>query len=257
MRSRPPGGFPNPTRHFWTLAKSIFITKFMNLRKYKWLRKCGFPKYTVTELQNIPEMQISQLRKSASIVIIDDELEKMDRIIKGLRNLDFNIRDRKDVLAISDVESFDIVICDIQGVASGLHPDEEGFGFIRQVAKVYPNKGIGVYSGINYTLREGIEGMMVIQKDDNVTAWADQIDAKIKQIKHPAYVWKGIAKNLINHNVPAKILARIEDDYVDRVKNSKSWDGFPDIELENETLKLMMQSAIRMLPIAIKSVINN
>jgi len=200
-------------------------------------------------ISNIP---ISDLRQQSQIVIIDDKIEEMSHIVRGLRSNGFNIVTRKDVASIKDVASYDIVISDIQGVAQDIDGDEQGYGFIRQVSKNYPLKGVGVYSGISYTLKDGIEGLIVIQKDDSVQTWCDNLDAKLQEIKNPTEVWTWIAKKLVYNRISTRLIAKIEDDYVDRILNKKTMDGFPSSDLHNEGLTNTILAAARTISIGLR-----
>lgn len=226
----------------------------MNLRNIKLIRNLTNCPYTVDDLKLIPEMPIRELRQKSQIVIIDDQIDTMAEIVDGLRRNAFNVKTRKDVESVQDVEPYDIVISDVQGVATGLDQEEEGYGFIRQVAKNYPLKGIGVYSGISYTLKSPIPGMMVIQKDDGVQTWCDIIDSKLLEIKDPALIWAWMARKMVDGKIPAKTIAKVEDDYVYRVINNKSMEGFPSVNLGNESVVNSLSLAARMLSVGMRGI---
>lgn len=202
----------------------------MNLRRYKLIRRILQCPYSVTDARIIRSLTTNQLRESSKIVIIDDQIEEMSALIERLRSNKFNITPQNDITSLNDIEAYDIVIIDLQGVGKKIDPDEEGFGVIKQISKNYPEKGLGVYSGNNHKLKENIPGLMVIQKDGNNDHWTSIIDTKLENIKNPCHIWKFMACKLINNDVSAKIIAKIEDDYFDRIINNKSMDGFPDVE---------------------------
>lgn len=223
----------------------------MSIRKIKWLRRAFRFNYTVDDLKTLNEIPASTLRDSSKIVIVDNEIDKMQTVIESLRNNGYNVQTRTDVTSVSDIAPYDIVISDIQGVGQSIDSVEEGYGFIRQVSNLYPLKGIGVYSGVYFALKEPIEGMMLIQKDDSIQTWTENLDAKLRDIKDPAKMWKWIGKKLCENNVPSIVMAKIEDDYVDRVINNKSMDGFPSDRISDDSLMNILNLAVRTISLSV------
>lgn len=192
-----------------------------------------------------PMIQINKdLMETTRILIVDDNDFSY---LPMLRSSGYNVHQNKDVEDIHVAEGYHIIISDVDGVAQKMDPKDQGMAFIRQVGRAYPEKITGVYSGKTFKIQEGLDNIMVFQKDDDLEVWKDKIDELILRARNPINVWRKIAATLINKDIPASEIAEIESDYVYRVLKNKSFDGFPKkrFKIDDSLIKLITNIATR------------
>jgi hypothetical protein len=80
-------------------------------------------------------------------------------------------------------------------------------------------------------------------------AWKDKIDSLILKIGDPMNVWKKLCHMYVDHSIPTKNIAKIEDDYVYRVINKKSFDNFPSdsLHIDKEVVALAAEIVLKVL----------
>lgn len=205
-----------------------------------------FKKHKIYELR--ADSQIEKYRKllmHTPIAIIDDEglpKAKMD----GLKRHGYKIEEISDIEQIRQLDAYPIVISDVDGVANKIDPENQGLGLIRLVAKHYPFKGLGVYSGKTHSLPILPEDTLVIQKDDEIEKWTEKIDTLIFSVSDPINVWQRFAKKLIDSGISAYDLRKIENEYVKRILKGASPDSIKDLKLiqTSPQLKNVIESLI-------------
>lgn len=205
-----------------------------------------FKKHKIYELR--ADSQIEKYRKllmHTPIAIIDDEglpKAKMD----GLKRHGYKIEEISDIDQIRQLDAYPIVISDVDGVANKIDPENQGLGLIRLVAKHYPFKGLGVYSGKTHSLPILPEDTLVIQKDDEIEKWTEKIDTLIFSVSDPINVWQRFAKKLIDSGISAYDLRKIENEYVKRILKGASPDSIKDLKLiqTSPQLKNVIESLI-------------
>lgn len=185
-----------------------------------------FKKYTIKDLDTLSIFEEKhKWRDYIHIAIIDDE-GLSEAKINGLRSRNFNIQTLTDVENIRLLNDYPIVISDVHGVGHKIDPDLEGFALISELAKIYPFKGLAIYSGRLHKLPSLPEGVMVINKDDDLTTWTEKIDNLIDRISNPKSVWVNFAKKLIDLGVSTKELNIIEDEFVRSILQKNSFSNF-------------------------------
>lgn len=164
-------------------------------------------------LDSLKENNITELRKKIKILLVDDE--EYD-IFELLKTRGYQVYYKNDVTYTLETEPFDIVILDIKGVAKNFGSTYEGFGFAKEIKKVYSNKIVICYSGTNDTkimdqLGE-IDGF--IYKDTDIDIWASRLDSLIKDYSSVEYQWKVIEKKLLEKRVDQKEIDELKKYYV-------------------------------------------
>lgn len=97
------------------------------------------------------ENDIEKLRKSTSILFIDDDTKF--KVVKILVNEGWvNTKSITDLKSYNDdsIKSSDIVFVDVQGVGKILDCKDEGLGLALNIKSKYPNKKIGIYSAVPF-----------------------------------------------------------------------------------------------------------
>lgn len=182
--------------------------------------------YTIDDLKTLSIYEDRfKWRDNVHIAIIDDE-GLSDNKLEGLRNRNFNIQPLSDVENVRLLNDYPIIISDIHGVAHKIDPEKEGFALITELAKLYPFKGLAVYSGKLHKLPSLPEGVLVIPKDDDLETWAEKIDTLIDRISNPQSVWRNFAKKLIDKGVTSDELRIIENEYVRTILGKKNFNDF-------------------------------
>ena len=108
--------------------------------------------YTIEDLEKardkIKSVSIRE-KKNFRIVIIDDEGFD-DEVLKSLGYLDIDIKEKYE--KISDYENYDIIFCDINGIARDLDPTYQGAALAKLIKKTYPSKIVIIFSSKDQSL---------------------------------------------------------------------------------------------------------
>lgn len=173
--------------------------------------------YTIEDLENsrnkIKVISIKD-KKNVKIVIIDDEGFD-DSVLKSLGYLDIDIKIKYNKL--SDYEGYDIIFCDINGVAKELDPVYQGAALAKLIKKTYPSKIVIIFSSKDQNLSfhkfsDHVDG--IIPKNLKNSEIAEIIDNYIEILNDPIERWKNFRKRLLEQGTSAKNIALLEDCYV-------------------------------------------
>ncbi|WP_308764960.1 hypothetical protein [uncultured Bacteroides sp.] len=183
--------------------------------------------YTTKDL-NTPIRKISSVpRNRFKIAIIDDE----EFIYQDeLRKSGFDITKYDDALDLQMLDSYPIIICDINGVGKNFKSPMGGAFLIRELKKRYPLKAYAAYTGSTYdiSINTYLEGVSIIKKDIDIDDWCIEIDSLIKKISDPKETWSKIRDILIKEEVPLLSLSKLEHEYVDILLNKNgNFTNFP------------------------------
>lgn len=185
-----------------------------------------FKKYSALDLNVLDVVKNpSELRKQIEVAIIDDiglSQEKID----GLRRRGFDIHPLSDVEEIQQLETYPIVISDVNGVAKRIDPEKQGLALITEISKQYPHKGLAIYSGETYKLPSLPDGVIVINKDDDLEKWTEKIDTLIRNTANPVYVLKKLKKKLIDNDVDTETIRKIEQKYIKGILKREQYSSF-------------------------------
>ena len=173
-----------------------------------------------------------QLRQKINICIIDDKKYPIDGLSKlGYINVD--VHDK--ALDIEQYGKYQIILCDISGVASEISGKEEGLGFAKELQKMYPCTEVYLFTGQNVMNYGRPDGLPVIKKPKSNSELASYFDQSLKQLTNPEYVWGKIYNFLIQNNVRAKDIVQIEDSFVRAYSNGDKFDmpNLPNIQMKD------------------------
>lgn len=195
----------------------------MNWFEYHILKR----RFTIANLHDPKAILSKKDRNVVRILIIDDnDFERQDQ----LRRLGFNIQKYDDIESLETAEAFHIVISDIKGVGSKFGSPQEGAFVLNQLKIKYPMKEFAVYSGSLYNteISSSLQGINIINKDNTTDEWTNAIDSLIRKVTNPKQIWRKIAKTLIENEVPAQIIQKVEHEFVEIVlEKGGDFSGFP------------------------------
>ncbi len=193
---------------------------------------------------NLQELRtrITDKRKSVKIVIIDDnEFAALNNLLRH----GYDIRHIKDIESFDDIEKYQIILCDLNGVGASLNPDLQGAHVIQQIKSIYPEKFVVAYTaGANKELMMHglINADRYAAKDARVEEWCSMLDDAIIDLVDPEKVWKKLRHRLLDQDMSVYDLAVLEDSFV------RSFDKKPDAyqtTLPTIAAKLNLSSSVR------------
>lgn len=153
-------------------------------------------------------------KKNIRIVIIDDEGFD-DEVLKNLGYLDIDVKLKYEKL--SDYEIYDIVFCDINGIAKEVDQTYQGAALAKLIKKTYPSKTVIIFSSKEqsldlYKFKNDVDE--IIPKNIKNSEIAEIIDEYIEIINDPIERWKNFRKKLSEQGTSPKDIALLEDCYV-------------------------------------------
>ena len=223
---------------------------FMNLFKRK---KRVNELYTIEDLENsrdkIKSVTIRD-KKNIKILIIDDEGFD-DEVLKSLGYLDIDIKEKYEKL--SDYENYDIIFCDINGIARDIDPIYQGAALAKLIKKTYPSKIVIIFSSKDQSLDFYKFSTVVddiIPKNIKNAEIAEIIDKYIEIINDPIESWKSYRKKISEQGTTPKNIALLEDCYVRGILEQK--DTTNDMEkiksgIKSSTVSFIIDNAIEIV----------
>lgn len=179
-------------------------------------------KYKITDLKEDFTLQesdnISLLRKNVNILIIDDN-EFLPEV--HLKKHGYQIVHKYDIDVITDVEPYEIILCDISGVGKKLGYEKEGAIIIQEIHKSYPMKRIIAYTANTYDAeynRFFSIADSVVPKGLSLDDWINLLDDQVLSSINPIKQWKKIQEYLLEKGVSTLTVAKIEDKFVRSVQ---------------------------------------
>lgn len=178
-------------------------------------------RYQISDLASdfiLKNISLEKLRKEAQILVIDDdEFVYLDT----LNSHGYNMHYKQDINDLKDLVAYDIVLCDIKGVAKFLQSKYEGAYLVQQIKKLYPNKIVVAYTAHEYspdfqTYLSYADDIM--PKGASIEDWTAKIDRIIKNMVDPKAQWEITRDALLKANVPTMEVAKIESSYVKAIK---------------------------------------
>lgn len=164
----------------------------------------------------LSEQSITKLKRLTSILIIDDKPFEYLDILRT--SYEFNIQQKNDLTLLSDVEAFDIVLCDIRGVGKFLNSPYEGAKLIKELKEKYPNKMIIAYTTFEYRseFQEYLDyaDKKIYKGAPDLDTWVGILTQVLRESADPVKYWERIRKALIVANVPTIEIAKYESQYV-------------------------------------------
>lgn len=165
----------------------------------------------------------NKLRSTVRIAVVDDEKFLP---FANLHSYGYNITELPDLKSISDIEAYDIVLCDLMGV--GVHFDKSigGASIISEIKKNYPTKFVVAYSGARANSTEAVAARdfadEFIKKDADISKWVERLDEMINTVVDPYEMWLVARQGLIDNEIDIRRIVELEDAYVTSIRNRDS-----------------------------------
>ena len=165
-------------------------------------------------------------KKNVKILFIDDEGYDTE-LLQNLGYIDiqkmyqYGKEEKMDSL-----EKYDIIFCDINGIAKDLDPIYQGAALAKLIKQTYPEKTVVIFSAKEQllTFNQYYEfADEVIYKNLPPAELASKIDQYIKNMIDPICFWENIKKQLIKQNVSVKDISRLEHYYVKSIVEKKDY----------------------------------
>lgn len=154
-------------------------------------------------------------RKKYKILVLDDSGFPQLEVLKKLGYKDIDVQEEYE--NIDQFLPYDIIFCDINGVANKLDPIYQGAALAKQIKEVYPNKMVIIFSAIAQHLDFTLYYNSVdatIKKSMNGNEFSKEIDKWIIKLNNPIDKWFAFKKELECANVSTADIAQFEDYYV-------------------------------------------
>ena len=215
--------------------------------------------YTIEDLENsrskINVISIKD-KKNVRIVIVDDEGFD-DSVLKSLGYLDIDIKEKYEKL--SDYEKYDIIFCDINGVAKDLDPVYQGAALAKLIKRTYPSKIVIIFSSKDQNLgfhkfSDDVDD--IIPKNLKNAEIAEIIDHYISVLNDPIESWKKFRTKILEQGTTAKNVALLEDCYVRGILNSEdTTDVMETIKesIKSITIKFIIDCAIEIVKVYVQT----
>jgi hypothetical protein len=182
-------------------------------------RILGSP-HTIDELRGYT-LAKNVSRSDVPIIVIDDMPFSP---LEVLRRHDFNIKQLTDIQDINTVTPYEIICCDIRGVGRHFQSPDEGGHLIQEFRKRFPFKIIIGYSAKQHDAAFNKYFSLcdyIPKKDLAPDDWVEYLDIAIVECTSPIRQWKKIHHVLVDMEVSARHLLRLEDNFVRSILNPR------------------------------------
>lgn len=155
-----------------------------------------------------PDFTFEQIKKRASILVIDDDDFPYQSLFE---EDDYKITKWDDVKNLGKLENntFDIILLDIQGIASEITKDE-GLGVLKHIKEKQPSQIVIAYSNADWSLKyQGFFDLAddKISKDVDYTDFKRAVDRQLKNVFSFDYYCNKIT-DIVDNSIPQKTLKK-------------------------------------------------
>lgn len=215
---------------------------FDKLRKYR----------QISELEGNQKLGLAtktdrERRALVPIAVVDDQPFKPEH---NLRNIGYDIRVIGDIKNLDELVSYNIVLCDLQGVGKLLNESAQGAFIIDELKRNHPEKYVIAYTGGSLddaiTIRAQQVADSFLRKDTDIDEWRDKLDEVISLVSDPVFVWKRQRDALVDADVATLDILRLEDAYVSSIKEGSvsKYRQFIETSRPGSDLRAIAQSLI-------------
>jgi len=159
----------------------------------------------------LARIDISAKRRAVSILAVDNEAFHP---LKTLLDAGYNVRFSLNLADVGTLRPYDVILCDLHGVATKLNPRDQGAFLIKEIKKTFPEKLVVPYTALpqNTQLARAakIHSDDTIAKNAAIERWIDTLDALIDKSISPFEKWKRTRAALIDNEADAIEVAIVE-----------------------------------------------
>lgn len=158
--------------------------------------------------------------ESTKILIIDDDKIALE---DTLRRIGYNVVYKKDIDVLTDVEDYQIIICDYKGVGLNFPNEFEGINLVRLIKEKYPEKIVYLLSAADFNPRANdyikFADEMVYKGEEYKLV--EFIKQDCTKIFNPKERWIQYKKQLMKKGIKEKEIIKLENLYVKSLLNQK------------------------------------
>lgn len=195
-------------------------------------------------------------KKNVKILIIDDSGFDTDRLERlGYKD----IKRVASFTSMDDMEIYDIILCDINGVAKDMNEIFQGAALAKSIKDTYPTKIVVIYSSKPqkpdfYEYYKEVDD--VIKKTINTTDLSDKLNKYILKLNDPIEIWNATKERLNKYNISSKTIALMEHYYVKSILKNKDYTSeilSIDCGLSSDVKSKLLLGACELVKLYIKS----
>jgi hypothetical protein len=177
--------------------------------------------YSLQDLTTVSKKIIIN-RSNYRIAIIDDERVPL---IEQLIPHNYNITYFEDISVIDQLNNFQIIICDIEGVGKKFGSKYGGAHLIKEIRNNDPLKYIIAFSSKSFDMSFNDffkECDNAMEKHLDITQWTTSLDIAIKSINNPIFMWEKVRNALLKNNINLSDVSKIERAYIKSILKKDS-----------------------------------
>lgn len=154
------------------------------------------------------------------IAIVDDKDFPYE---ENLKANNYKVDFKGNIRSIDEVDDYDIILCDLQGMGTKLNSVGQGAYVIDEIKRSHPEKFVVAYTGgsldDDITLKAQEVSDYFLKKDADIDDWRDILDEIISNLSDPNQVWKRQRDALVEADVPTLDILRLEDAFVRSIES--------------------------------------
>lgn len=154
-------------------------------------------------------------RGKVPIAVIDDEPFAAQQT---LTNHGYDIRQIGDIKNLSEIDDFNVILCDLRGVGRNFDNKNQGAYLIDEIKRNHPEKFVIAYTGgaqdDDMARRANRSADVFLRKDADIEEWRDKLDEFIDRLCNPIIVWRRQRDALVRNNVSTMDILKLEDAFV-------------------------------------------
>lgn len=162
-------------------------------------------------------------KKNVKILFLDDEGYDIE-LLKNLGYLD--VHKMYKFTEMDDFEKYDIIFCDINGIAKEIDETFQGAALAKMIKETYPEKIIIIFSAKQqYLTFNNFSNYVddVIYKNISISELTEKINHYIDILINPINFWENMRKQLIVQNISPKQISKLEHYYVKSILENKNY----------------------------------
>ena len=175
-----------------------------------------------TSFQNLKK-SFSQYRKDFKILIIDDNDVPFFDTLKALG---YFVQREADIKKLSEVEDFDLVLCDKREVGRLMKVSGEGLYLAKKIKESYPFTPVILYSSEAFMYNDFVAIRIlddVISDAPDSDTFADYVDKQITALLDPFKQWEKLNIELIKLGLSTRQISKVESNYVRQLIKTRSY----------------------------------
>lgn len=182
----------------------------------------GFNNNTLAKLKIRRDLK-DQIRR-ARILVIDDDANAFPTEL--LKAEGYNIAYWESVKTLAPLESgeYDIIILDLNGIATPAQSGKDGVGILRHIKFYNPSQIVIAYSAKKYDFKEGDFWKLAddfLGKPSPLISCKQKIDELLQNKFNVEHYWNILRGRMVAESVPEKNISKLENLIVSKSRNNQ------------------------------------